>query len=144
MKLPRIESVSWAVFFARMWIGLQFLMLRWEKVFNLTEIDQARRLFVDQFQDTWIPVFILWTIGIILPFLELIAGSFAFIGLRVKESIVTLGLILLIITYGHLLGDKFYDFTTFVIPQLVMIIFVLMIPRDKDVLSVDHLLSKKK
>jgi len=50
-----------------------------------------------------------------------------------------LGVILVIVTYGHLLKDFLYEFHTHVIPRLALLIFLLAMPRGDDLLSLDHL-----
>ena len=37
-------------------VGLQFFMAGWWKVFGLGPIDHARGMFVQGFQESWIPV----------------------------------------------------------------------------------------
>ena len=50
---------------------------------------------------------------------------------------------MLIVTYGHLLKEPLYDMTSHIFPRLLLLIFVLMIPRDRDVLTVDHWLARR-
>jgi hypothetical protein len=54
---------------------------------------------------------------------------------------VALGFVLAIVTFGHLLRDPLYEFHTHVIPRLALVLFVLLMPREDDIFSIDHLLT---
>jgi hypothetical protein len=43
---------------------------------------------------------------------------------------------------GHLLKDPLYSFSGHVIPRLALIVFVAMLPRDEDRLSLDYWLRR--
>jgi uncharacterized membrane protein YphA (DoxX/SURF4 family) len=64
---------SWAIFFARVVLGLIFLMAGIYKVFQLGPLNHARMYFLP-FADTFLPVWSLWTVGTVVPFVELIRG----------------------------------------------------------------------
>ena len=68
------------VFVVRCILGLLFTMAGYWKVFVLTPIQHAQRFFVDGFQDTWIPEWLLWALGVSIPYLELLAGVLICIG----------------------------------------------------------------
>ena len=142
MNTLNFDRVSLALFFVRWILGLMFMMEGFHKVFALGAVDFAREVFVRDYQDTWIPVWFLWTLGFISPFLELIAGGFMCLGFRVKESLTVLGSILVIVTYGHLLKEPFFDTSGLIFSLLVLVVFILMVPREKDGLSVDALMKK--
>lgn len=140
----KLNEWSWARFFARWVLGLIFFMAGVMKVFDMTAIEHARRYFVSGFADMWIPVWLLWMIGFLIPFVELVAGAFMCLGLRVKNSGIALGFVLIIVTYGHLLKEPLYDTTSHIFPRLVLLYLVLMVPRSRDVLSVDHWLARNR
>ena len=50
--------------------------------------------------------------------------------------------VLAIVTYGHLLADDLYPFHRHVIPRLALLLFLLVMPRAMDVLSLDRLLGR--
>ena len=62
------------------------------------------------------------------------------LGLRTREALVALGFVLAVVTFGHLLKEPLYEFHTHVIPRLALLLFVLLLPRDADAFSLDHLL----
>src|ERR1700691_6046374 len=64
----------WPAFFTRVTAGLLFAMAGVYKVFIMTPQVHARKLFLETYQHTWIPHFLLWSLGLGIPFVELIAG----------------------------------------------------------------------
>jgi uncharacterized membrane protein YphA (DoxX/SURF4 family) len=136
-------SRSWAVLFARLILGLIFLMAGLWKVFQLGPLAHARKYFLP-YADTFLPVWSLWLVGAMIPFIELIAGALVLLGLRTRDALVALGFVLAIVTFGHLLRDPLYDFSGHVIPRLVLLLFLLWSPRQADRFSLDHLLMKQR
>jgi len=129
-----------AILFGRLVLGLIFFMAGTMKVFQMGPLEHARRYFLP-FSDTFLPVWSLWTVGVIIPFVELIGGALVILGVRTREALIGLGSVLVIVTFGHLLHDALYDFSGHVIPRLALLIFVLWCPRDADRFSVDRLLA---
>ncbi len=143
MEQSRVNGRSWALLFARLVLGLIFFMAGFWKVFQLGPLQHARKYFLP-FADTFLPVWSLWAVGVAIPFFELTAGALVILGLRVREALIALGLVLAIVTFGHLLKEPLYEFHTHVIPRLALLLFVLMLPREDDRFSVDHLLARQK
>jgi uncharacterized membrane protein YphA (DoxX/SURF4 family) len=129
-----------AILFGRLVLGLIFFMAGTMKVFQMGPLEHARRYFLP-FSDTFLPVWSLWTVGVIIPFVELIGGALVILGVRTREALIGLGSVLVIVTFGHLLHNALYDFSGHVIPRLALLIFVLWCPREADRFSVDHLLA---
>src|SRR5258708_552414 len=142
MKQNRVSDRVWALLFARLVLGLIFFMAGFWKVFQLGPLQHARKYFLP-FADTFLPVWSLWAVGVAIPFVELIAGALVILGLRVREALIALGLVLAIVTFGHLLKDPLYEFHTHVIPRLALLLFVLMLPREDDRFSVDPRLARR-
>ena len=134
---------SWALLFARFVLGLIFFMAGAWKVFQLGPIEHARKYFLP-YADTFLPVWSLWAIGFIVPFIEFIAGGLLIVGLRTREALVSLGFVLAIVTFGHLLKEPLYEFHTHVIPRLALLLFILALPRKEDRFSIDYLLGRAK
>jgi uncharacterized membrane protein YphA (DoxX/SURF4 family) len=132
---------SWAIFFARVVLGLIFLMAGIYKVFQLGPLNHARMYFLP-FDDTFLPVWSLWTVGTVVPFVELIAGALLLLGLRIRLALIALGFVLIVVTFGHLLHEPLYPFHEHVIPRLALLLFVLMLPSGEDRYSADYLLSR--
>ena len=143
MEQSRVNGRSWALLFARLVLGLIFFMAGFWKVFQLGPLQHARKYFLP-FADTFLPVWSLWAVGVAIPFFELTAGTLVILGLRVREALIALGLVLAIVTFGHLLQEPLYEFHTHVIPRLALLLFILVLPREDDRFSVDHLLARQK
>ncbi len=129
---------SWAVLFARLVLGLIFFMAGVWKVFSL---GPAGRFFLP-FQHTFLPVWSLWAVGFAIPFIELIAGALVLLGLKTRYALVALGVVLAIVTFGHLLEQPLYALHEHVIPRLALVLFVFLMPQDSDRFSLDHLLRR--
>lgn len=132
---------SWSLLFSRLVLGLIFFMAGAWKLFRLGPLEHARRYFLP-FSETFLPVWSLWAVGVTVPFIEFLAGGMVIIGLRTREALVSLGFVLVVVTFGHLLKEPLYEFHTHVIPRLALLLFVLMLPREDDRFSVDYLLKR--
>jgi uncharacterized membrane protein YphA (DoxX/SURF4 family) len=108
----------------------------------LGPLGHARRLFIEPYADSWIPMWLLWASGTVIPIIELIAGAFLCLGLRVRAAGVALGMILIVVSYGHLLKEPLFDTTHHIFPRLVLLIFVLTAPAERDLLSFDAWLRR--
>jgi len=133
---------AWAILFARLVLGLIFFMAGVMKVFQLGPLNHARKYFLP-FADTFLPVWSLWAVGVVIPFVELIAGAMVILGLRVREALVALGFVLAIVTFGHLLHEPLYEFHTHVIPRLALLLFLLLLPREDDRFSLDYFVASR-
>jgi uncharacterized membrane protein YphA (DoxX/SURF4 family) len=135
---------TWAVFCARVVLGLIFGMAGWYKVFVMTPAGHAAQYFTGPYADSWIPYWLLFAVGVTVPVVELTAGWMLVIGWRVRDVMIALGLVLILVTYGHLLAAFLFDFTGHVIPRLMLLVFVSVVPREWDWLSVDGWLQRRR
>jgi len=110
-------------------------------VFRRGPLEHARKYFLP-YADTFLPVWSLWLTGTIIPCVELIAGALLILGLRTREALVALGVVLVIVTFGHLLKEPLYEFHTHVIPRLALLLFILVLPREDDRFSLDHFFTR--
>src|SRR5689334_25252819 len=133
---------AWAILFARLVLGLIFFMAGVMKVFQMGPLNHARKWFLP-YSDTFLPVWSLWAMGVTIPFVELIAGALVILGLRVREALVALGFVLAVVTFGHLLHEPLYEFHTHVIPRLALLLFILLLPREDDLFSLDHVITRR-
>jgi len=141
MKIENNFDKGWAILFARLVLGLIFFMAGVFKIFTLGAYAHAQNYFLP-FSDTFLPVWSLWATGVTIPFVELIAGGLLIIGFRVRESLVALGFVLAVVTFGHLLKQPLYEFHTHVIPRLALLLFIFLLPREADVFSFDHVIER--
>ncbi|MEK6289247.1 MAG: DoxX family protein [Acidobacteriota bacterium] len=138
------QDRAWALLFARGVLGFIFFMAGVYKVFEMGPLGHARKFFIEPYSDTFLPTWSLWAVGSIVPIIELVAGALVIIGLRTREALIALGGILVLVTFGHLLKEPLYQFHTHVIPRLALLLFVLMLPREDDRFSLDHLLARRR
>ena len=113
------------------------------KCFQMTPIGHARTLFVEPYANSFLPAWSLWATGTLVPIVELIAGGFVVVGFRTRPALLSLGGVLVLVTFGHLLKDPFYEFHTHVIPRLALLTVVLLLRREDDTLSLDSLLARR-
>src|SRR5450759_3124663 len=102
MKISDATARAWALLFARLTLGLIFFMAGLYKVFTLTPAGHVRKWFLP-FQDTFLPTWSLWAVGLAIPFVELIGGALLLVGWRVYEALLALGMVLVIVPFGQLL-----------------------------------------
>lgn len=142
MTMPNAQHSSTfpgvAVLLARLTLGLMFAMAGWFKVFSLGPLAHAQRLFVEPYADTFLPRWALWTMGTVIPVIELLAGVLLLVGWRRRLALALVSGVLVVVTFGHLLKDPFFDLTTHVMPRLALVLFLLMVPWDGDRWVVDR------
>ena len=114
------------------------------KVFVLTPASHAQQFFVDGFSDTWIPIWVLQLFGYSIPFVELVAGMLICVGLRTKEALIAVGLLLIVTTYGHAVQQPLFDIDGHTFTRLALIIFLLLAPAGSDQYSIDQWLLARK
>ena len=133
---------AWAILFARLALGLIFFMAGAYKVFELTPAGHVRKWFLP-YQDTFLPAWSLWLVGFVIPFVELIAGALLLIGWRTRSALLALGVVLVVVTFGHLLKEPLYPFHEHVIPRLALLLFLLVLPQSDDLFSLNRLLTSR-
>ena len=133
---------SIAVFIVRWILGVLFLMAGYWKVFVLTPAQHAQRFFVEGFADHWIPEWLLIALGYSIPLIELVAGFLLCIGLRTREALIAVGLLLIVTTYGHALQQPLFDIDGHTFTRLALIIFLLIAPQGCDRFTADAWLSR--
>ena len=143
--MPAIDRrtlwIATALFLARAVLGLIFLMAGVYKVFSLGPVGHVRRFFLP-YQDTFLPTWSLWAVGLAIPFIELIAGALVFVGWLRTEAYLALGAVLVVVTFGHLLHEPLYAFHEHVIPRLALLLLLLLMPPQADRFSIDELLHR--
>jgi len=128
-----------ALLFARLTLGLIFFMAGFWKTFHLGPAGHVRRYFLP-FQDTFLPTWSLWAVGYAIPFVELVAGLLVIAGYQTRPALIALGIVLVVVTFGHLLHEPLYALHEHVIPRLALVLFVLLAPAEWDRFSIDRLL----
>ena len=142
MTPPLARSRAWALLFARLVLGFIFFMAGVFKVFDMTPAGHVRKWFLP-YQDTFLPSWSLWAVGLAIPVVELVGGALLLLGWRVYHALLALGVVLVVVTFGHLLKEPLYPFHEHVIPRLALLLFLLVMPRDADQFSLDHFIARR-
>lgn len=134
-RLFQARDLRWIRFFARSLLGILFAMAGWWKVFELGAGNHARQYFVSAFADHWIPEWLLWSLGVVIPYWELAAGIVLLLGPYSRLVAISLGFLLLITTYGHALQQPLFDIDGHTFTRLLLIFIVILIPANVDLLA---------
>lgn len=134
-QLP--ANLSWIRFLTRWMLGILFGMAGYWKIFILSVQTHAQDFFINGFADHWIPEFILWPLGYVIPFWELAAGLLLIIGFKTRWVLLSLGVLLLITTYGHALQTPLFDIDGHTFTRFILLLICLVIPATQDRLSLD-------
>lgn len=141
--LRGVSDRAWAIAIARIILGLIFGMAGTWKVFGLGPVEHARQLFVEPYAQTFLPAWALWATGFVVPFVELVAGWLVFAGLWTRRALLSLGGVLVLVTFGHLALKALYPLHEHVIPRTALLLFLLVMPRAEDYFSLDTLLTRR-
>src|SRR5690348_491141 len=134
----------WAALFTRVIVGLIFGMAGYWKVFTLTPMGHAQRFFTGPYADSWIPYWLLVAAGVTVPFVELIAGWLLVAGLFRRAAAIALGLVLVLVTYGHLLKEALYSPQGHIFPRTLLLLPTLILSADQDDISLGYLLQRRR
>jgi uncharacterized membrane protein YphA (DoxX/SURF4 family) len=132
--LIQAKDLRWIRFFARSLLGILLLMAGWWKVFELGAANHAQQFFVSAFSDDWIPEWLLWSLGMVIPYWELAAGIVLLLGPYSRAVAISLGFLLLLTTYGHALQQPLYDIDGHTFTRLMLVFIVILIPANVDLL----------
>src|SRR5436190_14828650 len=113
-------SRAFAILFARAVVGLIFFFAGCWKTFQLGPAGHVRRYFLP-FQDTFLPTWSLWAVGAAIPIVELLAGAMVIAGWQTRPALLALGVVLVIVTFGHLLHEPLYALHEHVVPRLALV-----------------------
>jgi len=133
---------AWALLFTRLVLGIDFLMAGIWKVFTLGHAEHVKRYFLPA-SDTFLPLWSLWAVGGSIPFIELVTGGMIIAGLKTRMALIALGFVFAIVAFGHLLLQPLFSFNTHLFPRLVLLVFLLALPREDDRMSIDWLLEAR-
>ena len=132
-----------ALAFTRGALGLIFFMAGLHKVFVLGPVGHVEKYFLP-FQDTFLPTWSLWAVGFVIPFVELGAGALVLLGWQRTVAYTSLGVVLMTVTFGHLLDDSLYPFHEHVIPRLALLVVLLLMSPGADRWSLDQYLDRRR
>ncbi len=129
-----------ATLFVRLLLGFIVGMQGFGKVFNIGVSNIYNGGF-KSFEDTFLPTFILKATAYFTSYAELICGLLLLLGLFRKQSYYILAIVLIIVTFGHGLQSPVWDLQH-VMYRTVLLVFLMMIPLEKDKISMDYFLKR--
>ena len=121
-------------------LGLIFLMQGYGKVFNWGVANVYQNAFAS-YEETWIPGFLLQLTAYFTSYMELVGGLLLVLGLFRHWAYIGLGMVLLLVTYGHGLSAPIWDLQH-VFVRAVFLISLLLIPKEWDQLHLDRFVVK--
>ncbi len=130
-----------AVLFSRLLLGVIFLMQGFGKVFTIGVGNVYQNFFLNKYQNL-LPEFLLVSTAYYTSYVELLAGLFLILGLFRDYSLYALASVLIIVSFGHGLADPIWDLSHVMYRSLILV-FLLMVPKEWDRYSLDHLMAKK-
>ncbi len=125
----------------RLILGFIFLMQGFGKVFTWG-VEKVYRM--DFFYDTYknlLPHSIIYATAYYTSYVELIGGFLLVIGLKTDYALYALASVLVIVTFGHGLAEPIWDLSH-VMPRLILLVTLLIIPKEWNSISVDSLITK--
>ena len=126
---------------ARLLLGLIFFFQGYGKVFTWG-VDEVYNSFFVSYNEK-LPEFLTVFAAYFTSYVELIGGALLIIGFKRDWTLYALGLVLLIVSFGHGVMEPIWNLEH-VMYRAILLIAILLLPKDWDIFSLAHLLLKKK
>jgi putative oxidoreductase len=133
------QNVQYAVFIARVFLGLVFFIQGFDKVF-VVKMKNVIETFRFEFSNAPVPKSLYSITAYFTSYVELIGGALLVLGLFKSWALYALGIDLLIVAIGMGMLKPVWDMDN-VFSRLVLMIFLLIVPSAWDVISFDYLMS---
>ncbi len=129
-----------AVLIARIFLGVLFFFQGYDAVFNI-KVRNVVATFETNFANKGIPRSLTATASWFTSYTELICGFLLIIGLFEYYALYLLGINLIIAAIGFGITSPMWD-TRYVLPRLLLLLFLLFVPQAWNALSLDNLIFK--
>ena len=126
--------------FARLMLGLILFWQGYGKVFKMG-VDKLYAGAFKSYEETFLPTFVVKFTAYFTSYGELIFGALLILGLFRKVSYFGIGLILIIVTFGHGLQAPIFDLQHIFV-RSAFLVFIAM-TFEKDSLNVDQFIGGK-
>ncbi len=133
---------SYPTLFARLLLGVIFLMQGFGKVFTWGVSNVYNNGF-KAYEETFLPKSIIQFTTYFTSYAELICGLLLILGLFRKQAYWILAIVLVIVSFGHGLTSPIWDLQH-VFFRSALLLFLMMIPLEKDRFSLDSFLKTRK
>lgn len=127
-------------FIARVLLGLIFMMQGYGKLTKFG-MDNLYRMF-EPYEEQ-LPTFVVKFAAYYTTYVELIGGLLLVLGLLRNYALYALGLVLLIVSFGHGLSEPIWDLSH-VFPRAVLLVALLWIPQEWDQWQLEKLINKRR
>lgn len=124
----------------RLLLGFLFFFQGYGKVFKFG-VEGVYNNFFKGTYEALLPNFLVYGTAYYTSYVELIAGFLLIIGLKRDWALYALASVLVIVTFGHGLAEPIWD-ASHVLVRAVFLVPLLLLPKDWDKFSVDHMLGK--
>lgn len=131
-----------AVLTMRLLLGFIFFFQGFGKVFKFG-LDAVYKNFFLKSYGELLPDFLLLFTAYYTSIIELIGGLLLIIGFKRDYTLYALASVLVIVTFGHGLKDPIWDLSN-VMYRAMLLVALLLLPKDLDKYSVDFLIKKDK
>ncbi len=122
-------NTAFALLILRGFLGLVFLMQGYGKVFTWGVEGVYQSAFASY--ETMLPIFLLKAVAYFTSYTELIGGLLLCLGIFKNYALYALGVVLLIVTFGHGLSQPIWDMQH-VFFRLIPLVALLLIPNEMD------------
>ena len=129
-----------AVFIARVFLGFLFFFQGYDAVFKI-KMKNVIETYQTTFHNMGIPNSLTAVASVFTSFSELVCGFLLIIGLFEYAALFLLGINLIIAVIGFGIDTPLWD-TRFVLPRLLLLIFLLVVPSSWNTWSLDALIFK--
>jgi putative oxidoreductase len=129
-----------AVVGLRLVLGLIFFMQGYGKVFSIGVQNLVQADFFYETYKNLLPFWLIEFTAYYTSYIELIGGFLLIIGFKTNVALYVLLSVLVIVTFGHGLVEPVWDLSH-VIYRLLLLIILLLIPREWDKFSIDYFIN---
>lgn len=131
-----------AVLTLRLILGFIFFFQGYGKVFKFG-LDAVYNNFFVKAYNKILPDFLLLFSAYYTSIIELAAGILLIIGFKRDYALYALASVLVIVSFGHGLKDPIWDVSD-VMYRTILLVTLLLLPKELDKYSVDYLIKKDK
>lgn len=129
------------MFLLRALLGIIFLMQGFGKVFTWGVPHVYENIF-KAYEATWIPLPVLQATAYFTSWMEFLGGGLLLLGLFRRWVYAGLGLVLLMVSFGHGVLQPIWDLQH-VFPRAVLLIALYLLPQEWDRWSLDTWITRK-
>jgi thiosulfate dehydrogenase [quinone] large subunit len=99
------DPVSGATLLLRLALGMLFFFAAVNKFVG--GYDNFTSYILSDFEDTWLPAFLLYPYAYALPFVELVLGAVLILGLATRWSFLIAGVLLISLAFGKVVQQEY-------------------------------------